>query len=118
MNLSQFLADNRTKILGTATTLVAGVLGMIALGMFDATATSAALLSPFAIRWITVVLTLANLLLGGGTIAVGVANASNVRVAEANATVATAMQTALNTPPPGETTVKTTVITSETVPTP
>lgn len=104
-----YWTDNRTKILGTATTIVAGLLSMIALGMFDANAESPALLAPLTVRWLTIVLSVLNMALGGGTVAVGVANASNVRVAEAKAVVATALQTALSTPPPGETLTKTVV---------
>src|SRR6185295_13773573 len=111
---SKFWIDNRTKILGTASTLVAGLLAMIASGMFDANAVSPALLEPLTLRWLTIWLSIINMALGGGTIAVGVANSTNVRVAEASATTAAVIQTALNTPPPGETTVKTTVTTSET----
>jgi predicted tellurium resistance membrane protein TerC len=96
-----WLADNKTKLLGTLTTIVAAVLAMIALGMFDKTADDVALIAPHQLRWLTVILSILNVTLGGGTIAAGVANSGNVRVEEAKARVATAMETAIqSTPPP------------------
>ena len=104
----QFLADNKTKILGTLTTVVAALLSMIALGMFNADANSPALLEPLTIRWMTIILSLLNVALGGGTVAAGLSNTTKERVAAsaatvavAEATTATAMETALNTEPPG-----------------
>lgn len=104
----QFFFDNKVKILGSATTLVAALLGMIALGMFDATPTSPELLSEVALRWWTIILTILNTLLGGGTVAAGLSNTTKIKVAEAAATVAVAeaqtariVETALLTPAPG-----------------
>jgi len=99
--------DHKTKILGTLTTLVAGLLSLIALGMFDATATDPALLSSMTIRWLTIICSLLNMVLGGGTIAAGLSNSTRERIAASKATVATAqsataqaMENALNTEPP------------------
>jgi hypothetical protein len=101
MTFWQLLVDNKTKILGTLTTIVASLLSMIALGMFAADASSPALLEPLTIRWMTIFLSLLNIALGGGTIAAGIANTTSTKVAEAKAQVASALTTALHaTPPP------------------
>jgi hypothetical protein len=81
MTFFDFITENRTKLLGTATTLVAGILGMIASGMFDD------LLTEIAIKWMAVLLSIANIVLGGSTIATGFANTTRERVATAAATV-------------------------------
>jgi len=103
-----FWTDNKTKILGTLTTVVAALLSMIALGMFNADASSPALLEPLTIRWMTIVLSLLNVALGGGTVAAGLSNttrervaASAARIEEAKATTAVVIENALNTQPPG-----------------
>ena len=88
--MDSFLFENRTKILGALTTAVAGLLSMIAMQMFDATATAPALLSPQTLRWLVIILSLANLMLGGTTIAVGFSNTTAERVAASKATTATA----------------------------
>jgi ABC-type uncharacterized transport system permease subunit len=100
MTFWQWLVENKTKILGTATTIIATILAMIALGMFDKTADDVALIAVHQLRWMTVVLSILNVSLGGGTIAAGVANTHAVRIEEAKAEIATAMTTALNAPPP------------------
>jgi hypothetical protein len=106
MTIWQFMTDNKTKILGTLTTVVAGLLSMIALGMFNGSPTEPPLLESFTLRWMTVVLSLLNMVLGGGTIAAGVANTTKERVATAAATVAVAeartaasMETAIHATP-------------------
>jgi hypothetical protein len=101
MTFWRVVFDNKVKILGTLTTVVATLLGMIALKMFDADATSPALLEPITIRWWTIFLTLLNVVLGGGTAAAGFSNGTRVKVEEARAEVATAMVTA-NQATPGE----------------
>lgn len=104
MTFWQFITEHKVKILGALSTVVAGLLGMIALKMFDGNPTAvppvAALLGDVTIRWMTVILTIANMLLGGGTIAAGTVNSTKIRVAEAKAEVANAMVEAINTPPP------------------
>ena len=99
--------ENRTKILGTAATVVAGTLSMISLGMFGSNGTEPALLEPVTIRWMTVVLSLLNMVLAGGTVAVGFSNTTAERIASAAARVevakadtAAAMETALLSPSP------------------
>lgn len=99
MGFWQWLADNKTKTLGTLTTVVATLLGMIALKMFDADANSPALLEPITLRWWTIFLTLLNVVLGGGTVAAGFSNGSRIKIAEAKAEVATAMETAIKATP-------------------
>jgi hypothetical protein len=108
MTFWQFIFDNKVKILGSLATLVAGLLSMIALGMFNGSPTEPALLESVTIRWMTIILSLLNLLLGGGTVAAGLSNTTKIRVAEAEATVAVAkastaavIESALNTPVPG-----------------
>jgi hypothetical protein len=100
MTFWQWLTENKTKILGTLSTIVAALLSMIAMGMFAATATMPALIDEGPMRWMTIGLSLLNVALGGGTIAAGVANTHAVRIEEAKAEVATAITTALNTPAP------------------
>lgn len=107
----RFWADNRTKVLGYANATAGFISTTIAAGSFMD------LLEPSTVKWLGILCGFFITVVAGGTIAVGNANTSNVRVAEAKAQVATAIQTALNTPPPGETTVKTTVTTTETGPT-
>lgn len=97
-----WLNEHKTKLLGIATALVATLLSMIALGMFNADANSPALLDPLTQRWMTILLSLLNVALGGGTYAAGVSNSSKVRIAEAKAEVAGAIETALNMPPPAK----------------
>lgn len=107
MTFVQMLADNKTKILGTLTTVVASLLSMIALGMFNADAASPALLDPLTVRWMTIILSLLNVALGGGTVAAGISNSTREKVAASAATVAVAkaetaqaMETAILTPSP------------------
>jgi hypothetical protein len=99
MTFWQILFDNKVKILGTLTTVVATLLGMIALKMFDADGTTPALLEPLTLRWWTIGLTLLNVVLGGGTTAAGFSNGTKIKVAEAQAKTATAMETAINAVP-------------------
>jgi hypothetical protein len=105
MTQNEFLKDHKTKLLGTLTTVIATLLSMIALGMFDADMTSPALLEPTTVKWMTVVLSLLNVVLGGGTVAAGLSNTTQERVAASAATIevakaeqAQAMEVALNTP--------------------
>lgn len=108
MTFWAWLDENKTKIIGTLATIVAALLSMIALGMFDKTADDpTALMSPHALRWLTVWLSLANVLLGGSTVAAGVSNTKQMRVAQAQADLAqaqavtaTQVAAAINTPPP------------------
>ena len=97
MTFWDFWTNNRVKILGSLATLVAGMLSLIALGMFNGSETEPALLDPVTIRWMTIVLSLLNLLLGGSTVAAGVSNTTKERIAVAQAKTATAMETALHT---------------------
>lgn len=106
MTFAQMLFDNKVKILGSLATLVAGLLSLIALGMFDGSATEPALLESTTIRWMTIILSLLNLLLGGSTVAAGVSNTTKERVAASAATIAVAkaetaqaMETAIHASP-------------------
>lgn len=96
-----FWTDNRTKILGSFIAIASGVTVMISSGTFED------LLSPIAIRWLSIVCQLFITAAGVWTIGVGVQNTTKERVAESKAIVevakaetAIAMETALRTEPP------------------
>lgn len=85
MTLREFfcwMADNLTKILGIASTVVTTLMTMIASGTFDG------LLDPKAIRWLGI----AGMLIGSAVTARGFNNSAKVKVAQA-------METAINATP-------------------
>ena len=103
MTFWDWVGDNRTKLLGSITTLLSTLTGMIASGMFEG------LMEPTAIRWVGIIATLVGVVVGGGTVAVGFSNTTQERIAQADATVAVAqaqtavaMTDALNTVPPAQ----------------
>jgi hypothetical protein len=94
MTFWQLVYENRTKLLGIATALVSAVALMTTSMTFDG------LLEPNAIRWLGIFCNLGTIALGGATGIVGFGNTTEVKVAQAQARVAVAMETAINTPPP------------------
>lgn len=82
MTFWDLLNNNWTKILGTATTLLSTLMALVANGSFDG------LLSPTAIKWLSII----GILVGAATAGVGFNNSSKERVA-------VAMETAINASP-------------------
>lgn len=99
MTFWELVMENKVKVLGSLTVLVAFLLGAISLGQFGPTADSPALLDPITVRWMALILGGLNVLLGGGTVAAGFSNSATVKVEQAKATQASAMVTAINATP-------------------
>lgn len=91
MTFWQWILDNQTKLLGGATVLLSTLVSLAAAGQLDG------LIEPTAIKWLGI----ANVLVGALTGRAGFSNTTKERVAEAEAKTAKAMETAINTPPPG-----------------
>lgn len=83
MTFWQFVSNNWTKILGTASTMLTTLMTLIASGAFDG------LLDPSVIKWLGI----AGMLIGSATVGVGFNNSAKARVAEA-------METAIKSSPP------------------
>jgi len=91
MSFGQSLWDNKVKVMGVLSAVLMQVMSMAASGQLDA------VLSPLGITWIGII----GSVLGVAITAAGFSNTGALRIEEARAEVATAMKSALNTPPPG-----------------
>lgn len=87
MTFWDLISENKTKILGIATSVQATLSGLIAAGAFMD------LLTPVAIGWLGIAVALAGAVFGVTTVGVGFSNTTRERVAMA-------METALRTTPP------------------
>lgn len=96
-----FWSNHKTKALGSAVALVSGLALMTTNMSFDG------LLEPATIRWIAIVCNLLGTVLGVWTVGIGSSNTTQIRVAEAEARVAAAMDTALRTQPPTQSSLST-----------
>ena len=93
MTLVEIWAEHRTKILGYSIATAGFISTTIASGTF------VDLMQPSTIKWMGIACGFVITVFGGGTVAVGSNNTANLRVAEARATVASAMQDAINATP-------------------
>lgn len=84
----KFLEDHGTKILGGITSLLGALASLIAMDAFDK------LLSETAIGWLNIIVALATATVGGLTLGRGFNNSAQVKIA-------TAMETAIKSQPPG-----------------
>lgn len=92
--MKEIFDEYGTRILGYI------VLTMGTIGTLATTGAFNGLLEEPTIRWVAIAAALVTTVFGGATVAKGSSNATQIKVAEAKATVASAMETALNTPPP------------------
>lgn len=85
--MNTFWQENGTKVLGSVTAVLGTLASLIAAGAFKE------LLTPAAIGWLNIFVSLATAATGGATLARGFNNSAQAKVAQA-------METAINTAPP------------------
>ena len=91
--MKEIIDEYGTRILG----YILATLG--AIGTLATTGAFEGLLEATTIRWLAIIASLSTTVFGMGTVARGSSNAAGIRVADA-------MQTAINTTPPGESDAK------------
>lgn len=92
MTFWQYVWENKVKIMGVVSAVLMQIMSMAASGQLDA------VVSMVGITWIGIV----GSVLGVAITAAGFSNTGAVRIEQARAEVATAMQSAINATPPKE----------------